>query len=285
MPTALNVKDLRVEGYVRSTDGAIMVRAERDSFRVATTDAERANVSIDSYYRFGTDLMVRTEQGYQSVAVMEAAGVVIRTGVALGGGGTTAVATVPVTPANKRASITAASVSQVLLTANATRAGFVFQNNSSYLMWLNLLGSTAVAGLGSIVITPGSTYTSDSASVSASQISVLCAKQGASFNCSEYSQTIGAAPAKTAIDRSGSITVSNKAQLLMADNISRKGFIIQNVSKYPLFLQEIIDGTANGLSRNLTAYETITSESFGVTTSQFSIIGRTASAEFTALEY
>jgi hypothetical protein len=190
-----------------------------------------------------------------------------------------------VATASFSATIAVASTSQVLMPANSSRSGFSFQNNSIYLIGLNLTGGAASLGAGSILIMPGQSYTSNSASVSSAQVSIFCGRAGAAFNCAEYTSILGAAPAKAATDRSGLIAVSGKAQSLLPVNAARLGFIIQNISKFPMQIQETVDGTLTGVSRKIAAFDMITSDDFGASTAAFSIICRAFNAPYTALEY
>lgn len=179
--------------------------------------------------------------------------------------------------------------------ANAARAGIVFQNNSPWPIGLNLIGGIAAcgsgsvsapgAGIGSLFIPPGRTFTSDPLAVSASQITVACQRGTAAFGCTEYTSASGQAFAKTAIGRSSTITYGGVSQALFAANTSRKGFIFQNLSKFPMFVQEVVSGALTGSSRKVLPYEIIGAQKFGTSTSAFSVICRGAGNGFTALEY
>lgn len=95
---------------------------------------------------------------------------------------------------------------------------------------------------------------------------------------------ITAAPA-TQVDRSGTITAGNTAQVLMPANPGRVGYYIQNTSDGDLWLNEL--GTANLRQPSLKIPSGALYESpiTGCAAGAISIIGATTSQAFAAREW
>ena len=61
-------------------------------------------------------------------------------------------------PVDRSGAIAGTSVAQSLLAANLTRSGYFLQNLGANPMYINELGSSAVAGQGSVKVVPGATF-------------------------------------------------------------------------------------------------------------------------------
>jgi hypothetical protein len=88
-------------------------------------------------------------------------------------------------------------------------------------------------------------------------------------------------------DRSGTITLGNSAQQLMAGNTARRGWSLQNKSSTNMWFNDL-GGTAAATANNATYmppgayYE---SEEYGASITSVSIIGDTTGAQFVAKEW
>ena len=86
-------------------------------------------------------------------------------------------------------------------------------------------------------------------------------------------------------DRSGTITVANTAQSLMAANTIRKGFRIQNQSTGDLWINDTgVAATIGQPALQIKAGGYLTSESWGCSQTSVSIVGATAGQSFHASE-
>jgi hypothetical protein len=90
----------------------------------------------------------------------------------------------------------------------------------------------------------------------------------------------------TLTDKSGTITLGGTAQVLMAANLSRKGWLVQNNSAGTLWINEI-GGTAvqTQPSISIAAGSLYTSPTPGASNAAISIIGATTGQAFTAREW
>lgn len=242
-----------------------------------------------------------------SIATATKAGLVkTGTGLAVTSDGTlNTVIGLSITAINYSGSIAVASASQMLIAANSLRSGFTFQNSSAYPMAINKMGNSATFTAGNIIVMAGQTYTSRTGTCGGNQINVVCGRgsnttsafgstsivsgqTGAptlsqpNFFCVEYT---GIITPRTYTDRSGVIVSANISQIIMPANTSRLGIIFQNLSKYPIFIQEILSSGLNGISKKITPYEILTEDIFGTSTSQFNIICRYPNVQYTALEF
>lgn len=213
-----------------------------------------------------------------------------------------------VTATNRSTTITTLNTSQVLMPANTTRAGIKFQNNSAFMMGINLSGGVAAVGgqslytantaasvatlisatgigVGSIFIQPWQTWKSADNLVSNSVITIACGRSSSPFSCTEYTANSGQSFAKTPTDRSGTIAALLYAQQVFPINASRKGWLFQNLSHTSMRLQEIVSPGLTGVEYIVRPYEIVTNEAFGSTTSAISVLARTGGIAFTALEF
>lgn len=87
-------------------------------------------------------------------------------------------------PVDKSNSITVTGQAQVLAAANAVRSGFIVQNVSSHVMWVNDLADAA-AGAGSYQLSPGAVFPPPGWPMSTHTVSVL-GTAGDAFTAREW---------------------------------------------------------------------------------------------------
>ncbi len=75
-------------------------------------------------------------------------------------------------PTDRSGTIASTGVSQTLMAANATRSGYVVQNNGASVMWLNEIGAAASAIGGSYAIAPGAVFPPPGWPVTAAAIAI-----------------------------------------------------------------------------------------------------------------
>lgn len=93
---------------------------------------------------------------------------------------------------------------------------------------------------------------------------------------------IGIAP----INRSGTVTLGGTAQQLMAANLVRRGFMLQNISAGPLWINELGATAVQGQpSIQVAAGATYTSPPNATSPAAVSIIGATTAQAFVAREW
>lgn len=86
-------------------------------------------------------------------------------------------------------------------------------------------------------------------------------------------------------DRSGTITTGGTAQTLMAQNGSRRGFWVQNVSSGDLWISTVGTAAASQPSMKIAAGALYESPAHGVSTAAISIYGATTGQAFSAREW
>lgn len=88
----------------------------------------------------------------------------------------------------------------------------------------------------------------------------------------------------TFTDRSGTIAVGNTAQALMASNINRLMYVIQNLSSGDIYVSFVGTAVLTQPSIRIPAGAMLTSSGVFVSTQAISIIGATTGQVFTAYE-
>lgn len=86
-------------------------------------------------------------------------------------------------------------------------------------------------------------------------------------------------------DRSGTITSGGTAQVLMAENLTRTGFSIQNLSTGDLWISSITTAVASQPSLKIPAGGLYECPLHGVPTNAISIIGAITGQAFQAMEW
>lgn len=86
-------------------------------------------------------------------------------------------------------------------------------------------------------------------------------------------------------DRSGTITTGGTAQTLMAVNMKRYGFFIQNLSTADLYINSLGTASAARPSIKIPAGALYEAPLYGVPVGAISIFGATTAQEFTAVEW
>ena len=89
----------------------------------------------------------------------------------------------------------------------------------------------------------------------------------------------------TSVSRSGTVTAGGNAQVLMASNGTRRGFVVQNNSSAPLYINGLGAATSDGLSLTIAAGALYESSVQHVGTGAISILGATTGQAFYAREY
>lgn len=130
-----------------------------------------------------------------AIAVLALAGTAFASQVMIGGtlhqlfvqaNPVTGAALIGATPTNRSGTLAAASTSQQVMAANASRRGFMIQNNSSAALWINELGATAALAQPSIQIAAGATYTSPDGAASPLAINIIGGTLGQAFTAREW---------------------------------------------------------------------------------------------------
>ncbi len=89
----------------------------------------------------------------------------------------------------------------------------------------------------------------------------------------------------TLVDKSGSITSGGVAQNLAAANLSRRGYLIQNISSGDLWFSTLGTASAESSSLKLTPGQAYETQQGGVGTGAISIFGATTGQKFIAREW
>jgi hypothetical protein len=87
---------------------------------------------------------------------------------------------------DRSGTITLGGTAQTLMIANASRKGWLVQNNSAGTLWINEIGGTAVQAQPSISITAGSLYTSPTPGASNAAISIVGATTSQAYTAREW---------------------------------------------------------------------------------------------------
>ena len=90
------------------------------------------------------------------------------------------------TKTNASGTITTGGTAQQLLAANSSRHGWSIQNLSSYNLWFNEMGSTAVQSQPSMMLAPGDYYESPNGGATTTAISIIGSTTGQAFAAREW---------------------------------------------------------------------------------------------------
>lgn len=99
----------------------------------------------------------------------------------------TGLAAVPqATLTSRSGTITLGGTAQQLAAANTARKGFMVQNNSAGVLWINELGAPAVTAQPSISIQPNAMYVSERDACPTGAISIIGATTAQAFTAREW---------------------------------------------------------------------------------------------------